>query len=55
VQNENISPEMARFNAALRDVLSISKSELQQMLATEKQESADKPRRGLKTKVKDPQ
>lgn len=33
---KNVSPEMARFNSALRGVLRVSKGELNRLLADEK-------------------
>lgn len=40
------APEMQRFNNALQSVLRVSKHELQQMLAEEKQANAGRPKRG---------
>jgi len=45
------SPEMYRFNGALRSVLQVSKTDLKQMLADEKQANAGKPKRGPKPKT----
>jgi len=36
------SPEMQRFNSALRSVLSVSKSDMQKMLEDERQSNSDK-------------
>jgi hypothetical protein len=40
----------ARFSSALRRVLQVSKSDLNQMLADEKRANAGKPKRGPKPK-----
>ncbi len=45
------SPEMQRFESALRSVLSVSKSEMKEMLADEKAANAGKPKRGPKPKT----
>jgi hypothetical protein len=49
------SPTMAmsRFNDALRSVLQVSKSDLDEIRAREKKANADKPKRGPKPKVSD--
>jgi hypothetical protein len=47
---ESTTPEMQRFNEALRDVLQVSKTDLNLMLAAEKALNADKPKRGPKPK-----
>jgi hypothetical protein len=48
MKSEN-SPEMDRFNAALKDVLSVSKSELKRLLAKDKKKSADTAKRESKS------
>jgi hypothetical protein len=50
VENESKAPEMKRFDDALRRVLRVSKEDLNQRLAEEKAASADKPKRGPKSK-----
>jgi hypothetical protein len=47
------SPTMAmsRFNDALRNVLQVSKSNLDEIRAQEKEANADKPKRGPKPKA----
>jgi len=45
------TPEMGRFNDALRSVLQVSKSDLKQMLADEKQANAGKLKPGPKPKT----
>jgi hypothetical protein len=45
------TPEMQRFDEALQSVLSVSKSDLKQMLADEKAANADRPKRGPKPKT----
>jgi hypothetical protein len=45
------SPELQRFEGALKSVLSVSKSDMQKMLDEEKQANADKPKRGPKPKT----
>jgi hypothetical protein len=47
------SPTMAmsRFHDALRSVLQVSKSDLGEILAQEKEANADKPKRGPKPKA----
>jgi hypothetical protein len=50
VDNVDRSPEMDRFNKALRGVLSVSKSELSKLLAEEKAANAGEPKRGPKPK-----
>ena len=40
---------MQRFNDALKSVLSVSKSDMQKMLADEKKANAGKPKRGPET------
>jgi len=42
--------EMRRFNNALRDVLSVSKSDLNQMLEDERRSKIGKPKPGPKPK-----
>jgi hypothetical protein len=42
------SPEMARFNDALRGVMRVSKEDLKELLAKEKAANTDKPKRGPK-------
>lgn len=44
------SPEMDRFRDALKQVMRVSKSELNQIRAQEKAANADKPKRGPKFK-----
>lgn len=48
------SPTMAmsRFNDALRSVLQVSKSNLDEIRAQEKEANADKPKRGPKPRPK---
>jgi hypothetical protein len=43
--------ELQRFNTALRSVLQVSKSDLNQMLEAEKLANAGKPKRGPKPKT----
>jgi hypothetical protein len=50
MKTEPTTPEMKRFNEALRDVLRVSKTDLNLMLAAEKALNADKPKRGPKPK-----
>jgi hypothetical protein len=45
--SEQKSPEMQRFEDALRSVLSVFKSDMQKMLADEKAANAGKSKRGL--------
>ena len=45
-----VSPEMAHFNDALRQVISVSKTELNRRLEADRQAKADKPKRGPKPK-----
>jgi len=45
------TPEMQRFNNALRNVLQVSKSDLNKMLADEKRANAGKPKPGPKPKT----
>ena len=47
------TPEMARFNDALRQVMSVSKDELNERIEADKQSRADKPKRGPKPKSSD--
>jgi len=47
------TPEMARFNDALRQVMSVSKAELNSRIEADKQSRADKPKRGPKPKSSD--
>ena len=51
MKREPKTAEMRRFNDALRSVLQVSKSEMMQMLADEKQANAGKPKRGPKPKT----
>jgi len=44
------TPEMARFNDALRSVMSVSKSELNRRLEADRQAKEGKPKRGPKPK-----
>jgi hypothetical protein len=46
------SPEMDRFNAALRQVLQVPKKELSRLLAEEKTAKAGKPKPGTRPKGK---
>jgi len=46
----NQSESYARFSSALRRVLQVSKTDLNQMLADEKRANAGKPKRGPKPK-----
>jgi hypothetical protein len=50
VQDFPVSPEMDRFNAALRQVLSVSKSDLNRMLTDEKTAKLGKVKPGPKPK-----
>jgi hypothetical protein len=50
VENPSKSPEMKRFDDALRRVLRVSKAELKERLAEDKAANADKPKRGPKVK-----
>lgn len=50
MKHESKSPETQRFNEALRQVVSVSKTEMNLMLAAEKARNADKPKRGPKPK-----
>jgi len=45
------TPEMQRFNDALRSVLQVSKTDLNQMLADDKQANAGKLKPGPKSKT----
>lgn len=47
------TPEMKRFNDALRQVLSVSKGELNSRIEADRQSRADKPKRGPKPKSSD--
>jgi hypothetical protein len=49
---ESKTPEMLRFKSALGSVLQVSKTDLSQMLADEKQANAGKPKPGPKPKRK---
>jgi len=49
--SQSKSPEMRRFKDALRSVLSVSKSDLNEMLADEKQANAGKLKPGPKAKT----
>lgn len=44
------SPEVQRFESALKSVLLVSKSDMQKMLADEKRANEGKPKRGPKPK-----
>lgn len=44
------TPDLARFEAALKQVLQVSKSDLNQMLADEQIANQGKPKRGPKPK-----
>jgi len=46
------SPEMTRFNAALREVMQVSKADLNRLLAEEKLNPLVPQRRGRKSKTK---
>jgi hypothetical protein len=50
VEKSAQSPEMLRFNNALRQVMQVSKEDLKEILAQEKAANADKPKRGPKPK-----
>jgi len=50
VKTDTNSPEMMRFNEALRGVMQVSKTDLNLMLAAEKAKNADKPKPGRKPK-----
>jgi len=47
------TPEMTRFNDALRQVMSVSKSELNRRLEADRQAKVGKPKRGPKPKSSD--
>lgn len=47
---KKILPNAATFESALRQVLRVSKTDLNQMLAAEKKANAAKPKRGPKPK-----
>jgi hypothetical protein len=51
VEKSAQSPEMARFNDTLRQVMRVSKEDLKEILAKEKAANADKPKRGPKPKI----
>ena len=53
VENSDKRPEMNRFNAALRQVLSVSKPDLNRLLADEKASKAGKVKPGPKSKTAD--
>jgi hypothetical protein len=44
------TPEMTRFNDALRQVMTVSKADLSNRIEADKQSRADKPKRGPKPK-----
>jgi hypothetical protein len=46
------SPEFRRFDTAMRQILQVSKTDLNRMLAEEKIANAGKPKRGPKPKAK---
>ena len=48
MENAEKSPEMDRFATALRQVMRVSKAELNEIRAQEKAANADKPKRGPK-------
>jgi hypothetical protein len=50
VEKQDTSPEMNRFNAGLRQVLSVPKAELNRLLAEERQAKAGKLKPGPKPK-----
>jgi hypothetical protein len=50
MKREN-TPEMQRFNGALRSVLSVSKSDMQKMLEDERQSKIGKVKPGPKPKA----
>lgn len=50
VENVERSPEMERFRDALKQVMRVSKTELNQIRDQEKAANADKPKRGPKSK-----
>ena len=47
------TPEMDRFNIALRQVMGVTKPELMAMLEVDRQSKAGKPKRGPKSKSLD--
>ena len=46
MENEERSPQMKNFDGALRRVMQVSKSDLNKILAREKEANADRPKRG---------
>jgi len=48
VENSPQSPEMEKFNSALRQVLQASKSDLKRLLAKDAESKVGKPKRGPK-------
>lgn len=51
MKTQSSTPEMARFNDALRQVLSVSKSELNRRMEADRQAKAGRPKRGPKPKT----
>jgi len=47
------SPEYTRFDSAMKQILQVSKTDLNRMLAEEKAANAGKPKRGPKPKASD--
>ena len=52
VENSKRPPEMVNFEDALRQIMQVSKEDLEKIQAEEEAEKADKPRRGPKPKSK---
>jgi hypothetical protein len=50
VENTSKSPEMKRFDDALRRVLRVTKAELKELLAQDEASKVGKPKRGPKPK-----
>lgn len=51
MQNSDRSPEMSRFDNALREIMSVSKEELKRLQAEDRAQKSDKPKRGPKPKL----
>jgi hypothetical protein len=47
----NKSPELQRFEGALKSILSVSKTDMQKMLADERKAHEGQPKRGPKPKT----
>jgi hypothetical protein len=46
VENADRSPEMTKFDKALREVMTVSKEDLKRLQAEDRARKADKPKRG---------